>query len=110
MYAAMICGLLSLLMAGPFWFVIGFAVISGLAYGTILPLHGLYTAEIFGKQQIGTLMGAQTTIISLFAASGPFVLGLTVDFTGGYGMLMIISILATALAIPLLGFGEKPPT
>ena len=99
----MIAGLLSLFMAGHFFFVIGFAVITGIVYGTILPLHGLYTAEVFGKQRIGTLMGAQSTIISLLAASGPVVLGITIDITGGYGVLLITSALVTVLAMWLLG-------
>lgn len=107
MYAAMIIGLLALVMAGPFIFIMGFAVITGLTYGTILPLHGLYAAEVFGEKRIGTLMGAQSTVISLFAALGPVVLGLTIDLTDGYGLLLITSALITGLAMWLLGAKKK---
>jgi len=107
MYAATIVGLLALFMAGPFMLIVVFVVITGLTYGTILPLQGLYAAEVFGKERIGTLMGAQTTIISLFAALGPIVLGLTIDLTGGYGVLLIASALITGLAMWLLVAGKE---
>lgn len=84
-----------------------FVVITGLTYGTILPLHGLYAAEVFGKERIGTLMGVQTTIIGLFAALEPIVLGLTIDLTGGYGLLLIASALITGLAMWLLIAGKE---
>jgi MFS family permease len=103
MYAAMMIGLLALLMAGSFFFVLGFAVITGLTYGTILPLHGLYAAEVFGEERIGTLMGAQATVIGLFAAFGPLALGITIDLTGGYSLLLTISVIVTGLAMWLLG-------
>jgi len=106
-YAAMILGLLAFMLAGPFVFVAGFAVITGLAYGTILPLHGLYAAQIFGEQRIGTLMGVQSTIVGLFAALGPVVLGQTIDFTGGYHVLLLACILLIGLAMFTLSRNEK---
>ena len=99
MYGAMAMGCASLFLAGSLGFVIGFTVITGLTFGLIAPLHGLYAAEVFGEQHIGTMMGVQTTIVSVVAASGPTLLGLTVDLSGGYSWLLMISILVTALAM-----------
>ncbi len=106
-YAVMILGLLALMAAGPFVFVAGFAVITGLAFGTILPLHGLYAAQVFGAQRIGTLMGAQTTIVGLFAALGPVILGQTIDFTGGYTLLLAACAALTGLAMLTLARKAK---
>ncbi len=106
-YAAMVLGLLALMAAGPFVFVAGFAVITGLAFGTILPLHGLYAAQIFGAQRIGTLMGAQTTIVGLFAALGPVIMGQTIDITGGYTLLLAACAALTGLAMLTLSRKDK---
>jgi MFS family permease len=107
MYAATVAGLLTLLLAGPFSFVVGFAVITGLSFGTIVPLHGLYAAEVFGKQRIGTLMGAQTTVVAVAAALGPVLLGLTVELTGGYDLFLVASAIFTGVAIWLLAMGRR---
>jgi len=98
MYIAMALGMLLLYFAGHFGFVISFVLVTGLTFGLIVPLHGLYAAEVFSEQHIGTLLGVQTTITSLATALGPVLLGLTVDPTGGYGALLLISVGVTALA------------
>ncbi len=98
-YAAMAIGCLSLFFAGSIGFVIGFTVITGLTFGLIAPLHGLYAAEVFGETHIGTMMGVQTTIVSIVAASGPTLLGMSVDFSGGYSWFLIISMMITILAM-----------
>ena len=102
MYGAMAVGSLALLMAGQFVFVCIFAVVTGLTFGTIAPLHALYAAEVFGERRIGTFLGVQQTVVGSAAALGPFLLGVTVDITGGYGLLLLASALVTCLAMWLL--------
>lgn len=106
MYLAMAVGNLALFFAGNIGFVIGFTIISGLTFGLIAPLHGLYAAEVFSEQHIGILMGVQTTIISIAAASGPTLLGLTVDASGGYGLLLMISIIITVMAMLFMALSK----
>ncbi|MFQ5956135.1 MAG: MFS transporter [Kiloniellales bacterium] len=102
-YLSMLLGVVALLAAGHISLVIVFAVVTGLAFGTLVPLHGLYAAEVFGERRIGTLMGAQTAVVSVAAAAGPLILGLSVDLTEGYtvalGLVVILFALATALLV-----------
>ncbi len=107
MYAAMILSAAALYFAGPIGFVVGFIVISGLTFGLIVPLHGLYAAEVFSEQHIGTLMGVQTTIVGVATALGPMLLGLTVDPSGGYETLLLISVAVTALAMVTLAASKS---
>ena len=44
-------------------------------------------------------MGVQTTIVSIVAASGPILLGMTVDFSGGYSWFLMIRMMITLLAM-----------
>jgi MFS family permease len=107
MYLAMAAGSLFLLLAGSaimLWLFVG---VSGLTFGLIVPLQGLYATEIFGEQRIGTLMGAQTTIIGLATAAGPSLLGLTVDYTGNYDSFLIATIIMTAGAMWLLARSKQ---
>ena len=73
-------------------------LLTGLAFGSIAPLQGLYAAELYGRRRIGTLMGMQQVIVGSAGALGPFVLGLTIDATGGYVTLPVLLAAARAAA------------
>ena len=101
MYFAMAFGVGVLILAGSTVFIWIFAVITGLAFGTIAPLHGLYATEVFGERRIGTLMGAQSAIVALASAAGPLGIGVAVDGSDGYGLALgaITAMFAAALGL-----------
>jgi len=83
----------------------GFVVLTGVTFGSIAPLQGLYAADLYGRRRIGTLMGMQQVVFGTASAAGPFVLGLAVDLTGGYDVLLVA---AAALQIgALAAFSES---
>lgn len=102
MYAAMALGVGILILAGSTVFIWTFAVITGLAFGTIAPLHGLHAAAVFGERRIGTLMGAQTAVVAVASAAGPLLVGLTVDAMDGYGVALAIIAIMFGLSLGLL--------
>ena len=88
-YATMTVGTLALIGAGTIAWVWIFVVLTGVAFGSVSPLQGLYSAELYGQRQIGTLMGMQQVVTGAASAAGPLVLGLTIDATGGYATLLV---------------------
>lgn len=89
MYLLMAIGTLALALAGPVAWTWVFVVLTGLTFGSIAPLQGLYAADLYGRERIGTLMGMQQVVFGAASAAGPFVLGITVDLTGGYATLLV---------------------
>lgn len=69
-----------------------FVVVTGLAFGSLSPLQGLYAADLYGRRRIGTLLGMQQVVFGAAMALGPLVLGATVDVTGGYGVLVLLAV------------------
>jgi MFS family permease len=99
-YTLMLAGLLTL-AGGGFAGAISFAVITGVVFGVVSPLQGLYSAEIYGRQRIGSLLGAQQAIISAASASGPVILGAFLDAGAGYRAAVGFAAAMVALAIVL---------
>ena len=89
MYAVMAVGTLALAFAGPIGWVWVFVVLTGITFGSVAPLQGLYAADLYGRERIGTLMGMQQVVFGVASAAGPFLLGITIDITGGYTTLLV---------------------
>jgi MFS family permease len=104
-YVTMTVGTLALIAAGAIVWVWLFVVLTGLAFGSVSPLQGLYSAELYGQRRIGTLLGMQQVVTGFASATGPFVLGFTIDATGGYTTLLVI---ATALQVIALVSFRNP--
>ncbi len=104
MYFAMTFGVGVLILAGSMIFIWIFTITTGLAFGTIAPLHGLYATEVFGKRRIGTLLGAQSAIVALASASGPLGVGVAIDGTGGYefALAAIAAMFAASLGLLMI--------
>lgn len=104
-YGVMALGTLPLLAGGSLVWLGVFMVATGLVFGAISPLHGLFAAEVFGEHRIGTMMGLQGLVVSLVSAVGPTILGLTVDATGGYEVAVVMTscLFGGALGMLLLG-------
>ncbi len=104
MYFVMALGTLALTVAGPIGWAWVFIVLTGITFGSIAPLQGLYAADLYGRARIGSLMGMQQVVFGAASAAGPLVLGLIVDWTEGYRILLLA---AAALQIgALLSFSD----
>lgn len=99
MYFVMAVGTLALAFAGPIGWVWVFVVLTGITFGSVAPLQGLYAANLYGRERIGTLMGMQQVVFGVASATGPFVLGLTVDITGGYTTLLVAVVVLQVAAM-----------
>jgi MFS family permease len=98
-YATMAVGTLALVAAGSIAWVWVFVVLTGIAFGSVSPLQGLYSAELYGQRRIGSLMGAQQLVLGAASAAGPLLLGLTIDATGGYTALLLAAAALQLLAM-----------
>src|SRR5665811_1333245 len=98
-YLTMTLGTLALVAAGAIAWVWVFVVLTGLAFGSVSPLQGLYSAELYGQRRIGSLLGMQQVVIGAASAVGPFVLGFTIDATGGYTTLLVIATVLQLIAL-----------
>jgi MFS family permease len=104
-YLVMAIGTLALVAAGSIAWVWVFVILNGAAFGSVAPLQGLYATELYGTSRIGSLMGLQSMLLGVAGAAGPFLLGLTVDATGGYATLLIA---ATVLQVVAMLTFRKP--
>ena len=84
----------------------GFVFLTGLTFGIVVPLQGLYAANVYKEKYIGTLMGIQTTVIGIAGATGPLLSGITVEITGGYQLLILLSVGITLLASVIFSIGK----
>ncbi len=103
-YVTMTIGTLALIAAGSIAWVWLFVVLTGVAFGSVSPLQGLYSAELYGQRRIGTLLGMQQVVTGFASAIGPFALGFTIDATGGYTTLLVIA--ATLQIIALMSYRD----
>jgi MFS family permease len=102
-----------LLMAGSYllwltapsypWLVV-FAVTLGLGYGLRISLMPVVLTELFGVQNLGTILGTFFTASGFSAVLGPPLVGFIVDTTGSYQWGI-----AFALAAGTLGFAAVVP-
>ena len=93
-YAASAFGTGLLASAGSVVLVVGFIGLTGVALGLLSPLHGLFGAEVYGEERLGTLMGVQQVVASVTGAAGPWLAGIALDYTGSY---LVVLIAAAAL-------------
>lgn len=83
----------------------------GFAFGAEGDLVAFLVARHFGVQIYGSVMGPLTFAMSFSTASGAMLLGLTMGWTGGYELYLVIcgvSVLAGATLLLLLGRGKEP--
>lgn len=100
-YLTMTVGTLILLGAGV-GLAPAYVMVTGVAYGSLLPLQALVAADIFPTERLGTLMGAQQGLNSLVAAAAPIGAGVLVDRTGSYTAMLVIVSVGFALSAGLV--------
>jgi MFS family permease len=101
-YLTMTVGTLLLIPAGHISFVWAFIIITGFAFGTIVPIHGLYSAEVLGNRRLGTLLGIQAVVLAVAGASGPLIVGFLADASDSYGPALALIAALHIFAILLL--------
>ncbi len=88
------------------WQMIGHFFLFGLAFGALLPLRAMVMGDWFSGPSYGRIMGTQWTGVVLVAATGPVLVGVLRDATGGYGfsaVILTVLFLAATAAIALSG-------
>jgi MFS family permease len=87
------------IIAPSYLWLAGFAVTLGLGYGLRIALMPAVLIELFGVQNLGTVLGIFFTASGISAVLGPLLAGFIVDATGSYRWGI-----AFALAAGTLGF------
>lgn len=80
-----------------------FALLFGMSYGGCVGLFPAVTADLFGADRIGTVLGALYTAVGLAALLGPTLAGYAYDVTGSYAIPILASGGAAMLAALLTG-------
>jgi len=93
--------LIWLLFARETWMLYVFAVMFGLAFGGVILLETVITAELFGLSSLGVILGSLILFATIGAALGPLLAGSIFDITGSYSLAFLISVIISALAIIL---------
>jgi CP family cyanate transporter-like MFS transporter len=92
------------------WHLAGHFVVFGLSFGAVLPLRAMAMADWFSGSGYGRTMGAQWAAVSLMGASGPAVVGIIHDATGGYRVPMtVVTFMVTAAAFLAFASGRVRP-
>jgi len=94
-----ILALIWLQFAQEAWMFYLFAVAFGLAWGGMVPLTTVVTAELFGLKYLGALIGSMLLIGSVGGSLGAPLAGTIFDITEGYGLAFSICIILCAIAI-----------
>lgn len=100
--AAMALGIVALLAAGPFTLIAIYVLLTGLAFGMITPLNGLFAIEVYGERRMGTLLGVQHLVVGPAAALGPILVGVSADATGDYRLGMAAMLAVTVSTVLLM--------
>jgi MFS family permease len=83
----------------------------GFAFGAEGDIVAFLVARHFGVKIYGSVMGLLTFTMSFSTASGAMLLGVTMGWTGGYNLYLVIcgfAVLAGASLLLLLGGGNRP--
>lgn len=89
------------------WQLAGHFIVFGLAFGAVLPVRAMVMAEWFSGAAYGRTMGAQWAVVSMVGASGPAVVGVLHDVTGGYRIPMsVVTLLVAGAAVLAFASGR----
>lgn len=78
------------------WMFYLFATLFALAYGGVMTMQTLMSAELFGLRSLAAMLGVISFIYTIGSAVGPFVTGYIFDITKSYNPAFLI---ATVLAV-----------
>ncbi len=93
--------LIGLIFAREIWMFYVLAVMLGIAYGGIVLLQTVISAELFGLGSLGMILGSLILFATIGAALGPPLAGSIFDITGSYSLAFLISVIIMVVAIIL---------
>ena len=93
--------LIWLLFAREIWMLYVFAVVFGIAYGGIVAVFPVLTAELFGLESLGVILGALVLLGTIGEAVGASVSGGVFDITGSYRLAFLICVVISAVTVML---------
>ena len=85
-----------------------FVPMHGLAWGVRGPLMQAMRADYFGAASFGTIMGFSSLIMMLGTTSGPIVVGVLRDQTGGYTTGFTTITIVASLAVVMFALATRP--
>lgn len=85
-----ICALIWLIWSRELWMFYIFAVVFGIAYGGIGVVNLAFVGDIFGRRNLGTIMGILEVAFAAGSAIGSFLGGYVFDVTESYGVAFAI--------------------
>jgi MFS family permease len=88
--------------AGGIWTLRGFALVFGFAYGGLMTLQPILSAELFGLSSLGLVVGSISFIYTMGSAMGPLISGYLFDVTGSYSLAFFLCAILEALALVLV--------
>jgi len=83
------------------WALYVFAMIFGFAYGGMVTLTNVGTTEFFGVKSIGIILAVYYYVTGFGSLIGPPMFGFIFDFTGGYRLAFLITIVLCVFAFIL---------
>ncbi|HAD09844.1 MAG TPA: hypothetical protein DCF62_10200, partial [Porticoccaceae bacterium] len=89
------------------WVAVAFAICIGLGYGANAPIYPATSRDLFASPFFPSIFGTLAISGSLGAALGAWLGGFLFDLTGGYGVMLGVSVLL-ALISPVLLWMAAP--
>ncbi|MFC2019275.1 MFS transporter, partial [Chloroflexota bacterium] len=88
-----------LTVSSELWMLYSFAAIFGIAYGGLITLLSVITAELFGLAALASIMGFSIFAATLGGAAGPVLAGSIFDASGSYNLAFLICMAMAVIAV-----------
>lgn len=98
-FILLLADLLWLQGTGSFWTLRAFAFAFGFAYGGIMTLQSILSAELFGLNSLGLILGSVNFLYTIGSAIGPFLSGYIFDVTSSYSIAFFVCAMLEAVAL-----------
>ncbi|MFT7601793.1 MAG: MFS family permease [Acidimicrobiales bacterium] len=100
-------GTVVLAFSGRVIVALAFAVLAGLGIGAYSPLQGMYSAELFDREALGSSMGMYTSVSMLAGSIGPVLAGGIAQLTGDRRWVAGLASMCAVAAVVVLARGSR---
>ena len=101
-YVVLAIGAVLLSVAGSLLPAVLFAICAGFGIGALSALAGMYTAEVFDADSLGTAMGFTSLVFGAVGAAGPALAGWTAEVSGSRAWPVLGAAALSALAAAVI--------
>lgn len=98
-FILLIADLLWLQVAGSLWALRAFTFAFGFAYGGIMTMQSVLSAEVFGLGSLGLILGGVTFVYTIGSAVGPLLSGYISDVTNSYSIAFFVCTILDGVAL-----------